>query len=323
MTSTMAEPDFFVHANALCESSQIGTGTRIWAFAHVLPGARVGRDCNFCDHVFVENDVVIGDRVTLKSGVQLWDGLRVGNDVFVGPNATFTNDPFPRSKQYPEHFAVTTIEDGASIGANATLLPGVTIGARAMVGAGAVVTRSVPPNAVVVGNPARIVGYQGAGEFATSRAGSTSVLEASRIQAGPLPALVVEGCTLVSLPVIKDLRGELMVADFACHLPFLPQRIFFVHGVPSDRVRGEHAHRECSQLLVALSGALSVVVDDGEYRQEIRLDAPGVGLLIPPRVWGIQYRFTPDAILSVFASHPYDAEEYIRDYDEFMQLMQA
>jgi UDP-2-acetamido-3-amino-2,3-dideoxy-glucuronate N-acetyltransferase len=152
---------FFVHPAGICESSLVGDGTRIWAFAHVLGGARLGEDCNVCDHVFIENDVVVGDRVTIKSGVQLWDGLRVGDDVFIGPNVTFTNDPFPRSKAYHAKVPVTQVETGASIGANATVLPGVTIGARAMVGAGSVVTRDVPAGAIVVGNPARVVGDVG------------------------------------------------------------------------------------------------------------------------------------------------------------------
>ena len=134
----------FIHPNALCESNQIGPGTRIWAFAHVLPKASIGADCNICDGVFVENDVVIGDRVTIKCGVQVWDGVTIEDDVFIGPNVTFTNDPFPRSKVYPEAFARTTIGAGASIGANATILPGLHIGVSAMIGAGAVVTRSVP-----------------------------------------------------------------------------------------------------------------------------------------------------------------------------------
>jgi acetyltransferase-like isoleucine patch superfamily enzyme len=142
---------------ALVESSSIGTGTRIWAFAHVLAGAKIGADCNICDHVFIENDVVVGDRVTIKCGVQLWDGLRLADDVFVGPNATFTNDRFPRSKQLPSAWLVTTVCKGASIGANATILPGITIGEHAMIGAGAVVTRDVPARVVVVGNPARVV----------------------------------------------------------------------------------------------------------------------------------------------------------------------
>ena len=153
----MSKP--FVHPQGLCESTTVGDGTRVWAFAHVLPGASIGADCNICDHVFIENQVVIGDRVTIKCGVQIWDGITLGEDVFVGPNVTFTNDKFPRSKQYQETLPRTLVERGASIGANSTILPGITIGSRAMVGAGSVVTRSVPPRAKVVGNPARIVGY--------------------------------------------------------------------------------------------------------------------------------------------------------------------
>jgi acetyltransferase-like isoleucine patch superfamily enzyme len=153
--------DYFAHPAAIVESVNIGAGTRIWAFAHILPGAVVGTDCNICDHTFVENDVVLGDRVTVKSGVQLWDGLRVEDDVFIGPNAAFTNDPFPRSRQRPAQFVRTTLRAGASIGANATLLCGITVGEDAMVGAGAVVTDNVPPGAVVVGNPARVTRYVG------------------------------------------------------------------------------------------------------------------------------------------------------------------
>lgn len=150
--------DVSIHSHALVEEGAVvGARTRVWAFVHILPGARIGVECNICDHVFIENDVVVGDRVTIKSGVQLWDGLRLEDDVFVGPNATFTNDRFPRSKQWPEKFLQTRVGRGASIGANATILPGVVVGERAMVGAGAVVIEDVPPYTVVVGNPARPV----------------------------------------------------------------------------------------------------------------------------------------------------------------------
>lgn len=151
--------DHFIDPNALCESRQVGKGTRIGAFAHVLPEAQIGCDCNVCDNVFIENDVVIGDRVTIKCGVQIWDGVSLEGDVFIGPNATFTNDRFPRSKPYPVTISRTIVRHGASIGANATILPGLTIGQNAMVGAGAVVTQSVPANAIVHGNPACIAGY--------------------------------------------------------------------------------------------------------------------------------------------------------------------
>jgi UDP-2-acetamido-3-amino-2,3-dideoxy-glucuronate N-acetyltransferase len=148
----------FIHQLADVGTDNIGEGSRVWQFAVVLKGAVLGKDCNICAHTFIEQNVVLGDRVTVKSGVFLWAGTRIGNDVFLGPNATFTNDKFPRSKQYPEQFSGILIEDGASIGANATLLPGIRIGSHAMVGAGAVVTRDVPERAIV-GNPARVMRF--------------------------------------------------------------------------------------------------------------------------------------------------------------------
>lgn len=152
-----------IHPLSDVQSRSIGDGTRIWQFVVVLPGARIGARCNICAHVFIENDVEIGDDVTVKSGVQLWDGLRVGDGAFIGPNATFTNDRFPRSGVRPAAFPRTVIGAGASIGANATILPGLTIGAGAMVAAGAVVTRDVAPGVVVAGNPARVHRARGGG----------------------------------------------------------------------------------------------------------------------------------------------------------------
>ncbi len=149
-----------IHDKALVEpGAVIGAGTRVWAFVHILPGARIGADCNICDQVFIENDVVIGDRVTIKCGVQVWDGVTIENDCFLGPNATLTNDKAPRSKVYPEEFRRTLLKLGASVGANATLLSGITIGRWAMIGAGAVVTRDVPDFALIMGNPGRVRGF--------------------------------------------------------------------------------------------------------------------------------------------------------------------
>jgi acetyltransferase-like isoleucine patch superfamily enzyme len=143
-----------IHRLADVQTQHIGQGTNIWQFCVVLQGACIGEDCNLCAHVLVENDVVIGNRVTIKSGVQLWDGVTIEDDVFIGPNVTFTNDLVPRSKQYPESFARTKIEKGASIGANATIVAGHTIGAYALIGAGSVVTKNIPPHTVWYGNPA-------------------------------------------------------------------------------------------------------------------------------------------------------------------------
>ncbi len=149
------EKDFFVHPNALVESDKIGAKTRIWAFAHVLKGAVIGEDCNLCDYVFVENEVTIGSRVTIKNGISIWDGLEIEDDVFLGPNAAFTNDMFPRSKRHSGNYLKTLLKKGASVGANATILCGITLGKYCLVGAGAVVTKSIPDFALVTGNPAR------------------------------------------------------------------------------------------------------------------------------------------------------------------------
>ena len=308
-----------VHPNALCESTDVGDGTRIWAFAHVLPGARIGRDCNVCDGVFVEGVVVVGDRTTIKCGVQLWDGVRLGDDVFVGPNATFTNDPFPRSRQRPAAYLQTVVENGASIGANATVLPGVRIGAGAKVGAGAVVTRSVPANAIAVGNPARIVGYVTDAPAAGAETGSPAAATAP----GIVQASVVRGVALHRLPSFEDMRGALAVGQFDRDLPFVPQRFFLVYDVPTRETRGEHAHRTCAQFLVCVHGAVRVLADDGELREEFTLDAPDKGLHLPAMTWGTQYRYSADAVLLVYASQAYDPDEYIRSYDAFMRLAAA
>ena len=148
-----------IHPLADVKSLNIGTDTRVWQFSVIFKNAIIGENCNICAHTLIENDVVIGNNVTVKSGVFLWDGTRVEDDVFIGPNATFTNDVLPRSKIYPPTFKGVTLRKGASIGANATILPGVTIGYKAMVGAGAVVTKNVPDYAVVTGNPAIITRY--------------------------------------------------------------------------------------------------------------------------------------------------------------------
>jgi UDP-2-acetamido-3-amino-2,3-dideoxy-glucuronate N-acetyltransferase len=144
-----------IHNLSDVQSKNIGEGTNIWQFCVVLPNANIGNNCNICSHCFIENDVHIGDNVTIKSSVQIWDGITIENDVFIGPNVTFTNDKSPRSKQYPDKFLKTIVRRSASIGGNATILPGITIGEFSMVGAGAVVTKDVKPHSTVVGNPAR------------------------------------------------------------------------------------------------------------------------------------------------------------------------
>ncbi len=266
---------------------------------------------------------MVGDRVTLKCGVQLWDGVTLEDDVFVGPNVTFTNDPFPRSKKRPAQYARTMVRAGASIGANATILPGVTIGARAMVGAGAVVTRDVPAFSVVVGNPAAVTGYVdgyaagGEGRLKARPPLSHEIRPGQRVTATPL----IGGASLCQLPRISDERGHLSFGEIHQSLPFSVARYFLVFGVPSREVRGEHAHRELHQFLIAVHGSCSVRLFDGEHSEEVTLDRPELGLHVPPMIWSTEYKYSPDAVLLVLASDVYRESDYVRNCDEYLALM--
>lgn len=304
-----------IHPTADVQSLSIGERTNVWQFVVILPGAIIGDDCNICAHVFIENQVVIGNRVTIKSGVQVWDGITIEDDVFIGPNATFTNDKNPRSKHFLTDVMKTRVEAGASVGAGAVILPGIQIGKGAMVGAGAVVTRSIPPHAIATGNPARIVGY-------TNAAGQASPLEAGSPQKDqPVLQSTVNGVRIHRIKRVTDIRGSISVGEFDRDLPFIAKRYFLVFGVPSVETRGEHAHRECHQFLICVAGSCAVVADDGVHRQEFLLDRPDVGLHLPPMTWGIQYKYSRGSVLLVFASHYYEASDYIRDYNEFLKTL--
>lgn len=308
----MIDEKAVIHPQAIVEQgASVGKGTTIWAFSHVLSDVYIGMDCNLCDHTFVENGVQIGNRVTLKCGVYLWDGVTIEDDVFIGPNATFTNDLFPRSKQYPAEYSKTLIQKGASIGANATILAGNTIGRNAMVGAGAVVTKDVPPNAIVLGNPARITGY-------TSTAESTCEKINNSSEIGKVSASKIKNVEFYHLPIINDMRGSLSFAEVGQFLPFVAKRYFLVFDVTSHKVRGEHAHKELCEFLVCVKGTCSVMLDDGHTREEYVLNSAKHGLYIPPMVWSVQYKYSSDAVLMVLASHVYDANDYIRNYDDFL-----
>lgn len=304
--------NYFVHEKALCESTNVGEGTRIWAFTHVLPGATIGADCNISDGVFIENNVRVGDHVIVRCGVQLWDGMTLEDNVFVGPNVTFTENKQPGSTV---HAQPITVEEGASIGANATILSGVRIGRNAVVSAGAVVTRSVPPNAIVVGNPAKIVGY------ADTDTASLSDDEASKAPDLGIRKSVVANVQVHTFKAVIDMRGSLSVGEFEREIPFTPKRYFLVYDVPTAETRGEHAHLVCHQFLIAIKGSVHVVADDGERREQFILDKPNLGLYLPPMTWGIQYKYSEDAVLLVFASHYYESTDYVRDYGAFLNIV--
>lgn len=298
---------YFAHPDARVETEAIGPRTRIWAFAHVLEGARIGADCNVCDRAHVEA-AEIGDRVTLKCGVQIAEGVTLEDDVFIGPNVVFANDLFPRSKRHLASYPRTRVGRGASIGANATILPGLRIGPLAMIGAGAVVTRDVPARAIVVGNPGYVSGYvDGPGRDRVKACAASSQTTPER----------TGGARLYHLPRITGDCGTLSFAELNQSLPFPVSRYFLVFGVPGRQFRGEHAHRTLHQYLVAVHGSCVVRLFEGERSEELLLDRPECALHVPPMVWTTQYKYSPDAVLLVLASDIYREDDYIRDFEEY------
>lgn len=308
----------FIHPAALVETQQIGKGTHVGAFAHILCDAVIGAACEISGHVLIENGVRIGARVRIESGAQISAGVRIEDDVHIGPNALLLNDASGLVRQ-PKAPATTVIREGAAIGAKALLMPGVIIGRKAVVEVAAVVTHDVPPHAIVTGNPARIVGYVDLPHEKPLAAVLTQPFRPDEAQARKRTR--VRGVWLHRMPVITDLRGNLSVGEFGKDLPFEPKRYFVVFDVSSREVRGEHAHRTLHQFLVCLKGECALVVDDGVTREELRLDNPSIGVHVEPLVWGIQYKFSSEALLLVLASDKYNPDDYIRDYDEFERLV--
>jgi UDP-2-acetamido-3-amino-2,3-dideoxy-glucuronate N-acetyltransferase len=243
----------------------------------------------------------LGARCIVREYASVDVEVSLGDDVEVGPGARILRS--------------VRIDRSATIGANATLLTGSSVGRGAVVAPGSVVESDVPPWAIVRGSPARIVGYVDS----LPTASSTTVLDAAIEEP---TATAVAGVVLHPLTRARDLRGSLAALEFTA-LPFVPRRVFAVYGVPDESVRGAHAHRECAQLLVCVSGEVSAIADDGTTRQEFRLTNPTVGLLVPPLTWSMQYGYSPDAVLVVLAELPYDPHDYIRDYEEFVEIVAA
>ncbi len=297
----------FTHATALVETEAVGAGSRVLAFARVVAGAVIGDNCTVHDHAFLDAGVTLDAEVSVGAGARLLGTLRLGRGVIVGPNAVLG-----RSDAVSDDGIAVGRE--ARIGANVTVLPGFTIGRGAVVEAGSVVHGDVPAHAIVSGSPARIVGYVDTlPEPTEPEVPDLSTLEKPT-------AAGVPGVVLHPLTYARDLRGSLAAVEFA-DLPFVPRRVFAVYGIPSESVRGAHAHRACGQLLVCMSGEVSCIADNGVARQEFRLTSPRVGLHIPPMIWSMQYRYTADAVLLVLAELPYDPDDYIRDYEEFLEVV--
>lgn len=238
--------------------------------------------------------------------VHVPQNVRISADVVIGDNVVFV------APDEPGKPCNTEIGKSVVIGGGSIIAAGVSIGDNCRLAPGTVVTGSIPPNAIVQGHPQAIIGYADATELTLS--GHTPPV-------GGVERVGVGHVTVHKLPVYSDIRGSLTVGEFERSIPFLPRRYFMVFDVPSRETRGEHAHRECHQFLICVSGSCSVVVDDGQSRSEILLDGPSIGVHLPPMTWGIQYKYSKEAKLLVFASHYYSSEDYIRDYQEFVDLV--
>lgn len=294
MTTTPDGPR--IHDHAVVDSDTIGRSSTVSAFAHVLEGARIGENCSIGSHAYIDGRTVIGDEVEIGPGVRICGAASIGSRVTIAANAVL------HAVEHP-----ITVNDGAGIGPGSCVAAGITIGRSASVAGGSIIDHDVPAHAIVAGNPARITGYIETQATPPGRSPSHSK-EPSKVR----------GVDWIELPVISDMHGRLAVAELGAGLPFEPKRYFVVHDVPSRDARGEHAHRELHQVLTCVRGECSIVVDDGAHREHHVLNSPGVALHIQPMVWAAQFGFSEDAALLVLASEPYDPDDYIRDYDEFL-----
>lgn len=273
-------------------------------FARICADVSVGLNCVIAAHSFVGSGARLGRAVHVGEGAYIGPGVNVGDEVTIGPRAVLVGAD---GRGTP----AACVSADACIGAGAVVSWGFPIGAGAVVEDGAVVNRPVPAHAVVRGNPAQIAGYR------NSRVPTVT-------SPGMRPAdgrTTIPGVTLHELHSVFDMRGNLTVAELARDIPFEVRRMFFVHDVPNQELRGEHAHRACHQFLIAASGSLHVVAEDGDMREEFILDRRSLGLHLPPMIWATQYRHSPGAVLLVLASHSYDAGDYIRDYGEYLRLV--
>lgn len=287
------------------KSPNIHPSSRVDENVNVDAEAQVGPNC------YLDGSITVEKGAVLKGGITLIGDITVGNHSILEPGVCIAS---PMPGQFQESKRVQ-VGHHVHIGAGTVLLSGVSIGHNAWIEPGTLVSRNIPPHAIVGGNPAIIRGY-----IDDPTCGHVvSELAPRSDEIGVHPSLV-QGVTVHHFARIRDLRGDLSIGEFERNVPFVPKRYFIVFEVPSSETRGEHAHKQCHQFLVCVAGSVSVVVDDGMRREEVLLDRPNIGLYIPAGIWGIQYKYSSNGTLLVFASEYYDASDYIRNYDEFLRF---
>lgn len=293
-----------IHPAAIVESAAVPPGSSVGAYSRVGPAVEFGGPCAIGEHV------ILTGRIALSAGVEIGDQAYLQGPITVETGVRIA----PRCCIDAAGMEAIVLSEGAAVGANATIWPGVTVGKRARVEAGSVVTKNVPAMAVVAGNPAQIVRYSGA---------PVAPPQAETAATADVTATPIRGVTLHRLPLHEDLRGNLTFGETQRHIPFAVRRYFLTFSVSSEQVRGEHAHRTLHQFLTCVHGRVHIAADDGSNQADFLLDRPNLGIHIPPMTWSVQYRFSSDAVLLGLCSNEYDPADYIRDYAEFLALVRA
>lgn len=305
---------FYCHPKAICEAEYVGEGSRIAAFASVNASAVLGAGCTIGEGAVVRGSVRLGHSVDIGSGAQIGEGVILEDNVRVGTGASIEGVESLMEGNRGIQGAV--VGKGSRVGSNATVLPGIQIGRGAQINPGTVVTRNVPDLAVVEGNPAVIVGYSG-----SSHTYHSTNLQTARESKSVTDSVEPESSRIIELTAANDIRGYLSAGETGRELPFEPKRFFVVFNVPSIEARGSHAHKECHQLLICVSGSVRALVHDGTTGREYVLNSPNHALYMPPMTWGTQFQYSKDAVLVVLASHQYDPDDYIRTFEDFSSLV--
>ncbi|WP_319777815.1 WxcM-like domain-containing protein [Maridesulfovibrio sp.] len=288
----------------------IGNKSYIQHHSTIGDNVTIGDNCLIQSNVVIDDNVHIKNSVTIKSNVCICKDTIIESGTCVESGTVFISDRLASSREA----GCAKVGRDVIVGANSTIYP-VKIDANSIIKPGSVVTRDVPHNSIVAGNPAKIIDY-----VDTDVANDQKPLS---VYGDKKPYISKTGAIVYSIPTFSDMRGDLSVLEFEQFLPFSVQRVFYTYNIDTEMVRGEHAHIECKQFLIAIAGSLNVVCDNGFVREEFVLNTSQKGLYIPPKCWGIQYKHSKDSVLLVCASMAYDSDDYIREYDEFIKYINS